>query len=262
MGLGRQGKGAGEGEGECQGSLQSTTWRMWVGPALRRECGGVFGFCKCGRPGCSCQHLELSRKDGRGVVPLAATHSFSLPHFSASLPSSHCTILSSCRITLSSCRTTLSSCRTTLSSCRTTLSSCRTTLSSCRTTLSSCHTTLSSCRTTLSSYRTTLSPVPAYPSNSQHATLHQSSPSASLLPMYVSEQCLKRWCTPRPLCMLLVQAAMGCAHLLFSIGDPLFLYPAAALVGAAHGAHWTLMVTTASELFGLKHFGALYNTLR
>ncbi|CAI7759886.1 unnamed protein product, partial [Closterium sp. NIES-54] len=35
---------------------------------------------------------------------------------------------------------------------------------------------------------------------------------------YVSEQCLKRWCTPRPLCMLLVQAAMGCAHLLFSIG--------------------------------------------
>ncbi|CAI5477069.1 unnamed protein product [Closterium sp. Yama58-4] len=78
---------------------------------------------------------------------------------------------------------------------------------------------------------------------------------------YVSEQCLKRWCTPRPLCMLLVQAAMGCAHLLFSIGDPLLLYPAAALVGAAHGAHWTLMVTTASELFGLKHFGALYNTL-
>ncbi|CAI5475513.1 unnamed protein product [Closterium sp. Yama58-4] len=68
--------------------------------------------------------------------------------------------------------------------------------------------------------------------------------------------------------------------------DPLLLYPAAALVGAvhgatlmvtrlphstasvhqslvgaAHGAHWTLMVTTASELFGLKHFGALYNTL-
>ncbi|CAI5492155.1 unnamed protein product [Closterium sp. Naga37s-1] len=78
---------------------------------------------------------------------------------------------------------------------------------------------------------------------------------------YMSEQCLKRWSTPRPLCMLLVQAAMGCAHLLFSIGDPLLLYPAAALVGAAHGAHWTLMVTTASELFGLKHFGALYNTL-
>ncbi|CAI5506887.1 unnamed protein product, partial [Closterium sp. Naga37s-1] len=78
---------------------------------------------------------------------------------------------------------------------------------------------------------------------------------------YVSEQCLKLWSTPRPLCMLLVQAAMGCAHLLFSIGDPLLLYPAAALVGAAHGAHWTLMVTTASELFGLKYFGALYNTL-
>ena len=35
-----------------------------------------------------------------------------------------------------------------------------------------------------------------------------------------------------------------------------------ALVGMAHGAHWTLMVAIASELFGLKHFGALYNTLR
>ncbi|CAI5529220.1 unnamed protein product [Closterium sp. Naga37s-1] len=63
---------------------------------------------------------------------------------------------------------------------------------------------------------------------------------------YVSEQCLKRWCTPRPLCMLLVQAAMGCAHLLFSIGVSLpqylhlptlcFSTPSAAMVGLAHGA--------------------------
>eukprot|EP00897_Mesotaenium_endlicherianum_P002778 jgi/Mesen1/2528/ME000161S01583 len=69
---------------------------------------------------------------------------------------------------------------------------------------------------------------------------------------YVSEYYVKRNGTPRPLFMLLVQALMGCAHLLFAT---------AALVGVAHGAHWTLMVATASELFGLKHFGALYNTL-
>lgn len=40
------------------------------------------------------------------------------------------------------------------------------------------------------------------------------------------------------------------------------LYLASILVGLAHGAHWTLMVATSSELFGLKNFGALYNTLR
>jgi hypothetical protein len=43
---------------------------------------------------------------------------------------------------------------------------------------------------------------------------------------------------------------------------PALLYLASILVGLAHGAHWTLMVATSSELFGLKHFGALYNTLR
>jgi hypothetical protein len=43
---------------------------------------------------------------------------------------------------------------------------------------------------------------------------------------------------------------------------PALLYVASILVGLAHGAHWTLMVATSSELFGLKHFGALYNTLR
>jgi hypothetical protein len=43
---------------------------------------------------------------------------------------------------------------------------------------------------------------------------------------------------------------------------PTMLYLASILVGLAHGAHWTLMVATSSELFGLKNFGALYNTLR
>lgn len=40
------------------------------------------------------------------------------------------------------------------------------------------------------------------------------------------------------------------------------LYVASVLVGLAHGAHWTLMVATSSELFGLQNFGALYNSLR
>eukprot|EP00850_Spirogloea_muscicola_P004056 SM000017S02796 [mRNA] locus=s17:307703:312742:+ [translate_table: standard] len=78
---------------------------------------------------------------------------------------------------------------------------------------------------------------------------------------YLSEHYVKRYGTPRPLFMLLVQAVMACAHLLFASGISIMLYLGSALVGMAHGAHWTLMVATASELFGLRHFGALYNTL-
>eukprot|EP00271_Cylindrocystis_brebissonii_P007471 TRINITY_DN21046_c0_g1_i1.p1 TRINITY_DN21046_c0_g1~~TRINITY_DN21046_c0_g1_i1.p1 ORF type:complete len:598 (-),score=127.18 TRINITY_DN21046_c0_g1_i1:1375-3168(-) len=78
---------------------------------------------------------------------------------------------------------------------------------------------------------------------------------------YVSEYYAKRYGTPRPLFMLAVQASMGGAHLLFASAVPQLLYVGSALVGLSHGAHWTLMVATASELFGLSHFGALYNTL-
>lgn len=72
---------------------------------------------------------------------------------------------------------------------------------------------------------------------------------------------MKQYATPRPLFLLLVQVVMAVAHLLFASSVPALLYLASILVGLAHGAHWTLMVATSSELFGLKHFGALYNTL-
>ncbi|CAK9214582.1 unnamed protein product [Sphagnum jensenii] len=78
---------------------------------------------------------------------------------------------------------------------------------------------------------------------------------------YVSEYYMKQYATPRPLFLLLVQVVMAVAHLLFASSVPALLYLASILVGLAHGAHWTLMVATSSELFGLKHFGALYNTL-
>ncbi|XP_024524340.1 protein NUCLEAR FUSION DEFECTIVE 4 isoform X1 [Selaginella moellendorffii] len=78
---------------------------------------------------------------------------------------------------------------------------------------------------------------------------------------YISEFFMKRSGTPRPVFLLIVQALMGSAHLLFASSVPSLLYGASILVGLAHGAHWTLMVATSSELFGLKNFGALYNTL-
>lgn len=78
---------------------------------------------------------------------------------------------------------------------------------------------------------------------------------------YVSEYYMKQHATPRPVFLFCVQAVMACAHLLFASSVPTMLYLASILVGLAHGAHWTLMVATSSELFGLKNFGALYNTL-
>lgn len=78
---------------------------------------------------------------------------------------------------------------------------------------------------------------------------------------YISEHYVKRYGLPRPLFMLACQGLMGFAHLLFASSVRQLLYLGSALVGMAHGAHWTLMVATASELFGLRHFGALYNTL-
>ncbi|KAJ7544165.1 hypothetical protein O6H91_09G066900 [Diphasiastrum complanatum] len=78
---------------------------------------------------------------------------------------------------------------------------------------------------------------------------------------YISEWFVKNYGTPRPLFLLIVQAVMAFAHILFASSVPAMLYVASILVGLAHGAHWTLMVATSSELFGLRHFGALYNTL-
>ncbi|KAG6554887.1 hypothetical protein Mapa_003471 [Marchantia paleacea] len=78
---------------------------------------------------------------------------------------------------------------------------------------------------------------------------------------YLSEHYMKRHATPRPLFLLVVQLVMASAHLLFASSVPTLLYLASVLVGLAHGAHWTLMVATSSELFGLQNFGALYNTL-
>lgn len=37
------------------------------------------------------------------------------------------------------------------------------------------------------------------------------------------------------------------------------LYAATALLGISYGIHYSMMVPTVSELFGLKHFGVIYN---
>lgn len=48
-------------------------------------------------------------------------------------------------------------------------------------------------------------------------------------------------------------------HLFIGMGWPGALYVGTLLVGLGYGAHWAIVPATASELFGLRNFGALYN---
>jgi MFS family permease len=52
---------------------------------------------------------------------------------------------------------------------------------------------------------------------------------------------------------------MTVGHLFIGMGWPGSMYVGTLLVGLGYGAHWAVVPATASELFGLRNFGALYN---
>ena len=64
---------------------------------------------------------------------------------------------------------------------------------------------------------------------------------------------------PRPVWMSIGQALNIVANLLFAFGRQSFLMPASAIMGFCFGVQVSVMIPTASELFGLKHFGVIYN---
>lgn len=66
---------------------------------------------------------------------------------------------------------------------------------------------------------------------------------------------------PRTVWMGIAQIFMIFAHLLFASALPGSLYAGSILLGLCYGVHFSIMVPTASELFGLKHFGMIYNFL-
>ncbi|CAI5517040.1 unnamed protein product [Closterium sp. Naga37s-1] len=61
--------------------------------------------------------------------------------------------------------------------------------------------------------------------------------------------------------LLLAQALMAVGHVFFALAFPSSLHLGSVIVGLCYGVHWSIMPATASEIFGLKHFGMLYNTL-
>lgn len=78
---------------------------------------------------------------------------------------------------------------------------------------------------------------------------------------YLSEVLVVSHATPRTVVLVMAQSIMAVGHLLFALAWPGMLYVGCLLVGLGYGAHWSIVPATASELFGLKHFGTLYNFL-
>jgi len=64
---------------------------------------------------------------------------------------------------------------------------------------------------------------------------------------------------PRPIALAVFQLIMTVGHLFIGMGWPGAMYVGTLLVGLGYGAHWAIVPATASELFGLRNFGALYN---
>ncbi|KAF3788123.1 NUCLEAR FUSION DEFECTIVE 4 protein [Nymphaea thermarum] len=75
----------------------------------------------------------------------------------------------------------------------------------------------------------------------------------------VSEYFVRLKAIPRTIWMTVSQLIMLVAHLLFASSLSGTLYAATALLGICYGVQFSIMIPTASELFGLKHFGVIYN---
>ncbi|KQK19342.1 hypothetical protein BRADI_1g47737v3 [Brachypodium distachyon] len=74
-----------------------------------------------------------------------------------------------------------------------------------------------------------------------------------------SEYLVRSWTVPRTALIVLTQVVMIFTYLLFALGLPATLHVSVALLGICYGIQFSVMVSASSELFGLKHFGKIYN---
>eukprot|EP00253_Pinus_taeda_P018556 PITA_18556 len=77
----------------------------------------------------------------------------------------------------------------------------------------------------------------------------------------VSEYYVRQKAIPRTVWMTASQALMIGAFLFFASDLPGSVYISSSVLGICYGVQFSVMVPTASELFGLKHFGKIYNFL-
>lgn len=77
----------------------------------------------------------------------------------------------------------------------------------------------------------------------------------------ISEHFVRTSGLPRPAWMGISKLFMIAGYLYMGAGGPGSLYIGSIIVGAAYGVHITITVPTASEMFGLRNFGLMYNIL-
>lgn len=75
----------------------------------------------------------------------------------------------------------------------------------------------------------------------------------------VSEHFVRSKAVPRTVWMTCTQLIMVLTYLLFASARSGTLYVATSLLGICYGVQFSILVPTASELFGLKHFALIYN---
>ncbi|XP_019169061.1 PREDICTED: protein NUCLEAR FUSION DEFECTIVE 4-like [Ipomoea nil] len=77
----------------------------------------------------------------------------------------------------------------------------------------------------------------------------------------VSEYFIKKAGTPRPVWNAASQIIMAVGYIMMAMALPGSLYVGSIVVGICYGVRLAVTVPTASELFGLKYYGLIYNVL-
>ncbi|XP_043708824.1 protein NUCLEAR FUSION DEFECTIVE 4-like isoform X2 [Telopea speciosissima] len=77
----------------------------------------------------------------------------------------------------------------------------------------------------------------------------------------LSEYFMRRGATPRPLWNAASQILMAVGYVVMAMGLPGSLYIGSSVVGLCYGVRVAVTVPTASDLFGLKYYGLIYNIL-
>ncbi|GMH17874.1 hypothetical protein Nepgr_019715 [Nepenthes gracilis] len=76
-----------------------------------------------------------------------------------------------------------------------------------------------------------------------------------------SEYCIKKAATPRPLFNAASQILLAVGFVVMAIAVSGCLYIGSILVGICYGVRLAITVPTASEMFGLKYYGLIYNVM-
>ncbi|OEL16737.1 hypothetical protein BAE44_0022243 [Dichanthelium oligosanthes] len=77
----------------------------------------------------------------------------------------------------------------------------------------------------------------------------------------ISEHFIKTRAIPRPLWNAASQVVMAVGYIVMALAMPGSLFIGSVVVGACYGVRLAVTVPTASELFGLKYYGLIYNIL-